>query len=86
MTTTSSTAPTIDNNFDPIIENAFDGVLWGRIYRRADGDLMLPGLGTLCTFKSSNSVLRQICQMTKTDDSLALQVSYSSFKLLLFYN
>ncbi|CAH8625613.1 unnamed protein product [Schistosoma bovis] len=77
MTTTSSTAPTIDNNFDPIIENAFDGVLWGRIYRRADGDLMLPGLGTLCTFKSSNSVLRQICQMTKTDDSLALQLSPS---------
>ncbi|CAI2733058.1 unnamed protein product [Schistosoma spindalis] len=77
ITTTIATAPIIDNNLDPIIESTFDGVLWGRIYRRADGDLMLPGLGTLCTFKSSNSVLRHICQMTKTNDSLALQLSPS---------
>ncbi|CAH8650889.1 unnamed protein product [Schistosoma rodhaini] len=84
-TTTTATASIpissiIDNNFDSMFESSFDGVLWGRICRRADGDLMLPGLGRLCTFKSPNSVLRQICQMTKAEDSLALQLSPSRFQ------
>ncbi|KAK4467630.1 hypothetical protein MN116_008573, partial [Schistosoma mekongi] len=79
----NSIAPdvTATSNDDSSMENsAFDGVLWGRLCRRADGDLMFPGLSQTCTFRGANSMLKQIFQMTRTENSLPLQLPVSALR------
>ncbi|KAH8856569.1 zinc C2H2 type [Schistosoma japonicum] len=81
-TTIAPDIVTATSNYDSSMENStFDGVLWGRLCRRADGDLMFPGLSQTCTFRGANSMLKQIFQMIRTtEDSLSLQLPASALR------
>nr|CAH8867204.1 unnamed protein product [Trichobilharzia regenti] len=55
-----------------------ENVLWGRVTRNSSGDLKFPGINR--TFKSVSSVLRQIYQTAKAEDSLSLQLPSSAIQ------
>ncbi|CAH8820528.1 unnamed protein product [Trichobilharzia szidati] len=74
---TSSAANRIDEQIMNS-DSTNDNLLWGRISRNSSGDLRFPGIN--CTFKSANSVLRQIYQSAMAQDSLTLQLPASAIQ------
>ncbi|CAH8597309.1 unnamed protein product [Heterobilharzia americana] len=65
---------TINNTYEQsTISSPSDEVIWGRVYRRSDGNLIFPGIDRY-TFKSSNSVLKRIYRIATTQDNLSLSL------------